>query len=253
MTKNEEKIKRIKRSGALITNFGNSPYSDLWYVDTKNKICITFTPRGGCSKSFQQYLDLLDSNLLKDGLDTNNFIHNYRVNIFDKNVSTVPIVNLIKNQYKFIKFIMNPYIRAVSIFRVNKSGNLSFRNFMKQMVFFTKRMFSSFNVSDKYHCHQQYIKGEENIITKYIRINEDEKYNIQLKNGENYELNLNKYTTTHEGKKTLNTEFCGDIPRCQVNQNLPLSYKYFYDEEIKNLVYFFYKDDFVKYNFNFDF
>ena len=50
-----------------------------------------------------------------------------------------------------------------------------------------------------------------------------------------------------------NTEFCGDIPRCQVNQNLPLSYKYFYDEEIKNLVYFFYKDDFVKYNFNFDF
>jgi len=44
MTKNEEKIKRIKRSGALITNFGNSPYSDLWYVDTKNKYALHLHP-----------------------------------------------------------------------------------------------------------------------------------------------------------------------------------------------------------------
>ena len=253
MRKNEEKIKRIKSSGALITKFGNSPYSNLWYVDTKNKICITFTPRGGCSKSFQQYLDLLDGNLLKDGLDTDKFIHNYRVSLFEQNVSRVPIDNLIKDKYKFIKFIMNPYIRAVSIFRVNKSGNLSFRNFMRRMVFFTRRMISTFNEADKYHYHQQYIKGEENIITKYIRINENEKYNIKLKNGENYELNLNKYDSVHEGKKTQNTQFCGDFPRSQINENLPLSYKYFYDQEIKKLVYFFYKDDFVKYNFNFDF
>ena len=34
--------------------------------------------------------------------------------------------------------------------------------------------------------------------------------------------------------------------------NLPKSYKYFYDDEIKKMVKIFYKDDIVKYNFTFD-
>ena len=172
---------------------------------------------------------------------------------FDKNVQRIPIVKLKQEKYKFIKFIMNPYIRAVSIFRNIESQNLSFRKFMRRMVFYTRFIVSKFTENDKFHYHQQYIKGEENIITKYIRINENEIYNIELKNGENYEINVNKYDSIHHGKKTDNTSFCGDIPRTEVNKKLPLSYKYFYDDEIKQLVYIFYKDDFVKYNFNFDF
>jgi len=253
MTSNQEKIERVKSSGGAITNFGYSPYSNLWYVDTKNKICITFTPRGGCSKSFQQYLDLLDGNLLKDAFDFDPFIHNYRMHFFDNNVSRIPILELRQEKYNFIKFIINPYIRAVSIFRIIESHNLSFRKFMRRMVFYTRYMTSKFTENDKFHYHQQYIKGEENIITKYIRVNENEIYNIELKNGENYEINVNKYDSVHHGKKSKNTSFCGDITRTEVNKNLPLSYKYFYDDEIKQLVNIFYKDDIVKYNFSFDF
>ena len=63
----------IKNAKVSRTTFGNSTYNDLWYNDDVNKVCITFTPRGGCSISFQQYLDLVG--LLKDGLDYNQFIH----------------------------------------------------------------------------------------------------------------------------------------------------------------------------------
>ena len=107
------------------TEYGNSIYKDLFYCDNENKICISFTPRGGCSISFQQYLDLVG--LLKDGLDYGPSIHKYRCQIFNLNVDFIHIDELIKQQFTFIKFIMNPYIRAVSIFRIQTSHNLSFR------------------------------------------------------------------------------------------------------------------------------
>lgn len=128
----EELICNIKKKNLSLTKYGNSIYQNLFYCDNDNKICISFTPRGGCSISFQQYLDLVG--LLKDGLDYNPFIHLYRCEIFDKNVNFIDIDELIKKQFTFIKFIMNPYIRAVSIFRVQKSHNLSFRQYLKQLI-----------------------------------------------------------------------------------------------------------------------
>ena len=37
-----------------------------------------------------------------------------------------------------------------------------------------------FNDNDKYHYHPQYIDGEENIITKYIKIDKNETFKIKL-------------------------------------------------------------------------
>ena len=48
-----------------------------------------------------------------------------------------------------------------------------------------------------------------------------------------------------------NNTFCGDIPRNTVNNNLPSTYKYFYDDEIKSMVELYYKDDIEKYNYEF--
>ena len=36
--------------------YSNTIYSNLWYCDDENKVCITFTPRGGCSIAFKCYL-----------------------------------------------------------------------------------------------------------------------------------------------------------------------------------------------------
>jgi len=241
-------IEKIKKSSAAMTTYGESTYSDLWYVDTKNKIGITFTPRGGCSISFQQYLDLVG--LLEDGLNYHPFIHTYRMNLFIQNIPSIPIDELINQKYLFIKCIMNPYIRTVSTFRTHCNHNLSFREYLKQLI---NNQNNYFDDGHEYHCHKQYIPGEENIIHQYIRINENETCMIQLHNGEDYLLDVNRYTSFHHGTKTSNTSFCGDIPKDQVNECLPSSYKYFYDDEIKQMVETYYKDDIEKYGFSFDF
>ena len=241
-------VSNIKQKDLSVTSFGNHKYSNLWYVCNKNKICITFSPRGGCSISFQQYLDLVG--LLKDGLDYNPFIHPYRCDIFIPNIEHININNLIQQQYTFIKFIMNPYIRAVSIFRAQSSHNLSFRQYLEQLI---NNKVDYFDENDHYHYHQKYIDGEENIITKYIKIDKNETFPITLFDGTIYTLDVNKYNSCHHGiKNNDNKTFCGDLPKDIVNTNLPKSYKYFYDEEIKMMVDTYYKQDIEKYDYSFE-
>jgi hypothetical protein len=229
------------------TKYGNSVYNNLFYIDNKNKVCITFTPRGGCSISFSQYLDLVG--LLEDGINYNSFIHNYRCSVFDKCITYKEVGKLIEEKYTFIKFIMNPYIRAVSVYRA-QTHNLTFREYLKKLI--SNDIDDILDFNDKYHYHPQYIEDEEKFITKYIKINENEKYNIKLHDDTIYTLDANNYTSNHHGIKTENTDFCGDIPKNKVNGKLPKSYKYFYDDEIKSLVDIFYKNDIEKYNFSFD-
>jgi hypothetical protein len=247
MSENTYLINNVKNSNGALTVFNKSVYGNLWYVDKLNKLCFTFSPRGGCSISFQCYLDLLG--LLKDALEYNSFIHIYRGEVFNTNVETIPINKLSSDGYLFIKFIINPYIRAVSIFRAQNSHNLSFRAYLKQLV---NGEINYFNNNDKYHLHKQYIEGEELIINKYIRIDKYETHTIRLNNGDYYAIDVNKYTSIHHGKKTSNTSFCGDIPKNEINKKLPSSYKFFYDDEIKSLVEKYYKDDIEKYNYSFD-
>jgi len=243
----DQLINNIKQKDLCTTSYGESIYRNLFYCDNENKICISFTPRGGCSISFQQYLDLVG--LLKDGLDYNPFIHTYRKDYFRPNVKYVDIDYLIKQQFTFIKFIMNPYIRAVSIFRAQTSHNLSFRQYLKQLI---NNEIDYFNDNDKYHYHQQYIHGEEKIITKYIKIDKNEVFVIKLSNGTLYNLDVNKYSSIHHGIKTDNTNFCGDLTKNIINNCLPKSYKYFYDEEIKKMVDIYYKEDIEHYGYSFD-
>jgi len=239
----------IKNSNTFVSKFkSNSRYSTLIYGDKENKICFSFSPRGGCSIAFKCYLDLV--HLLEDANKYSpNWVHTYRMNLFHPHTNYIDIDELIEEKYTFIKFIMNPYIRAVSIFRAQTSHNLSFREYLKELV---GNKINYFNDNDKYHFHKQYIEGEESMITKYIRINENETYTYKLKDDTDYIIDANKYSATHHGVKTNNTEFCGDIAKDIINEKLPISYKYFYDEEIKDLVETFYKDDIEKYNFSFD-
>jgi transcriptional regulatory protein LevR len=184
------------------------------------------------------------------GLNYNSFIHKFRCDIFINNIPFIPINKLFNQKYTFIKFIMNPYIRAVSIFRSQTSHNLTFRQYLHQLV---NNQIQYFNANDIFHLQPQYLPNEEAVITKYIKINENEKYTVKLHEGTNYEIDVNKYTSIHHGKKTDFNEFCGDMLKDEINKQLPQSYKCFYDDEIKNLVHTFYKNDVDKYKFTFDF
>jgi hypothetical protein len=145
---------------------------------------------------------------------------------------------------------MNPYIRAVSIYRAQTSHNLSFRKYLIELV---NNKIYYFNDNDKYHYLPQYIDGEENIITKYVKIDKNETFKITLFDGTLYNLDVNKYSSCHHGYKNIdNITFCGDLPKNIVNSNLPKSYKYFYDDEIKKMVESFYKKDIEHYGYSFN-
>lgn len=244
-------IQKIKQSGAARTTFHLStplsPYHDLWYVDTVHKLCVTFSPRGGCSVAFQSYLQLLG--LLEDALQYHSFIHMFRQQLFHPNVPVIPLPQLKQNGYTFLKFIMNPYIRAVSIYRLIQSHNFSFRNHLKQLL---KNQIGYYNDNDKYHFHLQYIEGEEQWIHHYIRIDKKETFTIRLQNGQDYTFDVSQYSSPHHGQKTSFESFCGDTPRSIINEHLPSSYKCFYDEEIKSLVETFYHKDLKVYSYTFD-
>jgi len=228
------------------TEFGQHTFSKLWYTDDINKICLTFSPRGGCSVSFKQYLDLVG--LLADGEAYQPFIHKYRMEIFLPHVQYFPIEQLINQQYTFIKFVMNPYIRAVSIYWHGTSYDKSFREYLHMRL---EPALDHRTSDEKWHSMEQYITGEEKIITKYIKISDNETYSIMLKNGEEYEFNPNKFTSIHHGTKHDTTEFCGDIPRSIICKMLPDNYKWFYDEEIRGLVERLYSNDIEQYGFKF--
>ena len=87
-------INNVKKSKVSRSEYGNSTYRCLFYCDNENKICVSFTPRGGCSISFKQYLDIVG--LLKDAEDYNSFVHHYRQDIFVPNISFIPINKLIE-------------------------------------------------------------------------------------------------------------------------------------------------------------
>lgn len=242
-------LSNFKKTDICYTKYGNSMYSELWYCDNKNKICITFSPRAGCSIAFQQFLDLVG--LLNDGLKYNNYghIHAYRIDFMHKYIKNVNINDLINKQYTFIKFIINPYIRAISIYRCFDSHNLSFREHLKQII---NNKINYYSDNDKYHSQSQYIEGEENIITKYIKIDKNEIYQIKLNDNSLFTLDVNKYTSCHHGTKTNNTSFCGDEPKDIINNKLPKTYKYFYDDEIRKMVETIYEKDIKNYGYDFD-
>ena len=53
-------------------------------------------------------------------------------------------------------------------------------------------------------------------------------------------------------KNINNTTFCGDLSKELINNNLPKSYKYFYDDEIKKMLETYYHKDIQQYGYSFD-
>ncbi len=218
------------------------------YGDINKKIGFLWSPRGGCSITFKCFLDMVG--LLDDAEKYNVWIHNYKVEIMWPNISYISISELKKNNYTIIKTIVNPYSRAISIWRAQKSHNLSFRDYLKEL---TNNKIEYFNKNDKYHLRPQYIDEEEQIVTKYIKLDKYEKYDVLLPDGKNYTVDVTKYTSTHHAKRNENINyFVGDIKLNDIHNIVPKCYKYFYDDEIKEMVYKYYKKDIDFYDYTFD-
>jgi hypothetical protein len=101
--------------------------------------------------------------ILEEAIAYNNWIHSYRCDIFYPNTPEIDIDNVLENKVQIIKFVLNPYIRAISIYRAQSSHNYSFRDYLKKLNNKTIQL----NPSDNYHHFPQYVPGEEKYVSQY--------------------------------------------------------------------------------------
>ena len=239
--------------------FNNNNKHSLLYGDSNRKIAYIMTPRAGCSVSFKFYLDSLDSTLLEKAIKYNNFIHHYRIEVFDKNIKIVKIEQLIKENYKFIKFVINPFQRAVSSFALINAKDINNIKYDLNFQTYYENLYKNINLhlyanADLIHTYPQYLKGEKELnLTIYKLEDKDKELNI---NG--LKINLKKYSSNHHGNRNIknnSNKKLYEIKRRNILQNLPTKYKLMYNKQSIDYVQNYYKDDIIdyKYSINDDF
>lgn len=225
----------------------------IGFVDKLNKIVFFYSRRAACSCVFREYLIL--TNLLEDANKYSVWLHDIS-NVILSQVKHIPIEELKNNNYTIIKFITNPYRRAVSSFNLNFSSNMPHRRDLTFRTYVSKLISepSYWSDHDIDHHSPQYEEGEKNFITHYLKVDKNEKLDINLHNGQNYTIDLSKHgeaLKNHHSKKNDIKIFCGDIPLHSIVSKLPKDYKLFYDHDIQQMVQKIYSADLIEYNYDF--
>jgi hypothetical protein len=219
---------------------------DNLLFNENKKIIIDWSAKAGCTNiaiMFFKYIDLYKNFNLKNSID----IHHERIEYLKKNMATDNII--LDNKYLKIKFVRNPYTRAISsyihyvVFYNNKS--ISFFDYLNNLN--NNKYNYDIHYASQHHLLEikQKIYNEiikiENIHSEIERINK--KYNIKL--------DYDSLSNHHSIKKIDEKKYVGYIKYSDI-KNIP-SYRYFYDDErIKQLVYEIYKIDINLYNYTFE-
>ena len=234
----------------MMTHYKN--ISNMLIVFNKNKsdykFIIDWSAKSGCTiicKMFFDYMDLLD-----EYNKNSNWIHNSRP-IYYKDYGIVNEKLLFSNEYLKIKFVRNPYSRAVSSFIHVMKTKLKEKFNNEDMSFHTFLLKLQSKKYNDIHYNLQMIKEEKNIniFDKVIKI---ENLNDEVNKLNNkYKINLNSnFSSFHHNKKEtkINKIFC--YTKYSEIKDIP-NYKFFYNKKIINLVYKIYKEDIHKYNYTF--
>lgn len=238
-----------KLKNIAITKINNK----IGYVDKLNKIVFFYSLRAANTSVFREYLIL--TNLLEDANKYSRWLHDIK-KVIEPQVEHIPIKDLKNMNYTIIKFITNPYIRAVSSFNIRSHSvslhrkDLTFRTYVSKLISEP----SYWTDIDIEHHSPQYEEGEKNYITHYLKVNKNEKLDITLHNGQNYTIDLSKHNEAlkfHHSKKVDVETFCGDIPLHQLVLQLPKDYKLMYDSDIQQMVQKIYSKDLKEYNYDF--
>lgn len=218
---------------------------DLLFNENK-KIIIDWSAKAGCTNivtMFFKYIDLYKNFNLKNPIN----IHDERLEYLKRNV--VNDIIILDNKYLKIKFVRNPYTRAISSYIhyviFYNDNTISFFQFLNNLN--SNKYKYDIHYASQHHLleKKQKIYNEiikiENIESEIERINK--KYNINLE--------YDSVSNHHSIKKLDEKKYLGYIKYSDI-KNIP-SYRYFYDDErIKQLVYEIYKIDINLYNYTFD-
>lgn len=213
------------------------------------KFIIDWTPKAGCSvicKIFFEYMDILE-----EALKYSSWIHNYREKYYYAKYGRVNNTQLLSNKIIKIKFVRNPYSRAVSSFlhvmktKLKKLFNNEDMSFYTFLLNLKRKKYPSNS-----HYNLQMINSEKkNTFNHIIKIENLEK---EIKNlNKRFNLNLNyDFTSTHHIiKERINI----DVSSVKFSQILKIpNYNNFYDKKTKVLVDEIYKADIIRYNYTFE-
>lgn len=222
-------------------------------VDNTNKIIFCWSPKCGCSHIKTIYW-FLQTNHVNTTIHTNN------------DINSLP--NDIENYITLI-FCRNPYKRVVSGFLDKYKTNGEYRNLCKNMStptptlsfsqFVDEIMKKEWKVIDHHHFAPQTEErfDKKILLSKNIKFydisNIDYGYIEQLYNKKIPEYIINK-KYGHERKCQIINNNHYDKPVYDLNIddyiNDNVNIKYFYNKDIKNKIFMFYKNDFIFFNEN---
>lgn len=230
----------------------NNAYSD------KYKYLIKWNAKCGCTliRRFFLYLHKDEKDCKENEWQTG--LKTFRYNFEDK----PQIINT------FI-VVRNPFKRVVSMFINKYMGPLNVDNLRHKFIL-PENSFLSFVLKLK-ELKEKNEWLDIHLIPQYYNYNDDDDIIIKLENIKNRLINL--YSTIYrlnplkrktieffskdigfinETVKNNTTNFVG-LTKYKDNYNGPWpDYKFFYNEDIKKLVYEIYKEDFIKFKYNYD-
>lgn len=237
-------------------------------LDEKHKLILVFTPRAGCTLAcsiFFQHMEVYQNipNKLREMYNNPEngplFLHKYRVT--HRPVCTQ---NKFKNsKYTKIKFVRNPYYRAVSsyLFSMHRFPNIrkmSFLDFLQELKpgsilpknasSHSKLQFD--NITEEYIDHIVKIENLESDLTEI-----DQKYKTKLLLAYQ-KLNSDDITVSHKSNKNNEIKnFIGNLSYDELISrfgNPIANYKYYYNQDSKALVENIYIQDIQEYGYDFD-
>lgn len=224
-------------------------------LDAENKIIMIFTPRAACTLACNIFFEHMD---LRETFDKSVWIHKYRQAYrpwANDHIFSSP-------EFTKIKFIRNPYKRAVSSYLYAmidypQERKFSFYGFIKCLKV------GAFCSDILYHCLSQYSPIYEKYTDHYVRVEYieddlkciDKEYSTEFVKAY-HKINVEEHNVSHKDSKNKEIqEFIGQTSYNDLLKkfnNPHADYKYYYNDEVRAMVEKVYAQDCERYGYEFD-
>ena len=220
--------------------------SDNLLYNENAKIIIDWSAKAGCTNivtMFFKYIGLYKNFNLVNPIN----IHEERLKYLKNNMVNDNII--LDDKYLKIKFVRNPYTRAISSYihfvTTYNNEELSFFDFLNNL---NK---NNYKYNIHYASQHHLLEKNQKIYNEVIKIENIDREIERINKKYNIKLEYNSFSNHHSQKHLNEKKYVGYIKYSNI-KNIP-SYRYFYDDEkIERLVYDIYKIDINLYNYTFE-
>jgi len=209
-------------------------YNTNYQYHPTEKIIVIWQAKGACS--FVNYMYFYHENLLTKALEYSHWIHDYRQyhTLKTKKIRNQGLNNPIT---KYIHFCVNPYKRAVSSYIHSQRHKYIHPRFHNVSFYAFLNGLKTNHIEPNPHHNLQsfFLKDTKSIEYIHMENIEDkiqylkQKYNLNYVNPEK----SHKHTSV---KTNCDNTFLGYTKWDTIENNLPIHYKVFYNDDIRKLV-----------------